>query len=155
MDGFLEQIQQVLPVLGFDFTQSKVDASSIASTSETDSISPTFVLGEVGVTAKAREIGDEFVVLKGSTGRKQGVASWTSYKALRDQLVQEGKLIEQPGVSDHYLVVDDIPFSSPSAAAAVVLARNTNGRTHWKVENSDETYQEWHTKRLQATLPAD
>jgi hypothetical protein len=148
MDGFLEQMQLVLPVLGFDFTQPKIDASSIADSPESESVSPTFVLSEVGVMAKAREIDDEFVVLKGSTARKQGVNSWIAYKALRDQLVQEGKLVEETGDPDRYLVVDDIPFSSPSAAATVLLARTTNGRTHWKVENSEATYQDWYTRRL-------
>lgn len=32
---------------------------------------------------------------------------------------------------------------SPSAAAAVVLDRNANGRTEWKVAGSKRTYHAW------------
>ena len=40
--------------------------------------SPIFVMNPVGTGARAQEIDGEFVVLKGSTARKQGIASWTS-----------------------------------------------------------------------------
>jgi hypothetical protein len=36
---------------------------------------PDFVMNPVGTDARAQEIDGEFVVLKGSTARKQGVAS--------------------------------------------------------------------------------
>ena len=32
---------------------------------------------------------------------------------------------------------------SPSAAAAVVLDRNSNGRREWRVVGSKQTYDEW------------
>ncbi|WP_339695793.1 DUF4357 domain-containing protein [Celeribacter baekdonensis] len=34
-------------------------------------------------------------------------------------------------------------FNSPSAAAAVVLDRNSNGRIEWKVKGSKQTYHDW------------
>jgi hypothetical protein len=39
--------------------------------------------------------------------------------------------------------VEDVPFKSPSAAAAVVLDRNSNGRTEWKLAGTKVTYDEW------------
>lgn len=154
MEGFLEQVQLVLPVLGVDVTQPKVDAAALVQGEGPTSPSPTFVLSEVGATARAREVDGEFVLLRGSTARKQGVASWTSYHSLRDQLVAEGKFADAPEAPGFYVAVEDIPFSSPSAAAAAVAAKNTNGRLAWKVEDTGETYAEWSAKQLPAA-PAE
>lgn len=135
----------VLPVLGFNFLQSKPIATPAGGQSSHDE-SPLFCLNAVGAEAKAREINGEFIVLKGSTARKEGLKSWTSYKSLRDQLVEEGKLTES-GQADYYEFSDDVAFSSPSAGAAVVNAGNMNGRTMWKTE-SGETYQQWHEMKI-------
>src|SRR4051794_5894144 len=66
-------------------------------------------MNTVGTGARAQETDGEFVVLKGSTSRKQGIPSWTSYKALRDQLVQEGKLADGPNPSLHVFIWRDAP----------------------------------------------
>ena len=143
----------VLPVLGFHFLQPKpVVTPSDGET--TASESPLFCLTVVGAEAKAREIGGEFVVQKGSTCRKEGLKSWTSYKALRDQLVEDGKLIESEQ-TDFYVFNEDVGFSSPSAGAAVVNAGNMNGRMMWKTADTGETYQQWHENKLQAASRDD
>ncbi|MEW6270795.1 MAG: GIY-YIG nuclease family protein [Thermodesulfobacteriota bacterium] len=149
MEFFIDQVQMILPVLGFSLTQPR-PAVSAQTESEADAGAfPFFVLEQVGVKARAREVNGEFVLLAGSTARKHGVASWTSYKSLRHQLVEAGKLVDgaQP---DQLVVVEDISFGSPSAAGAVVLGRNVNGRLDWKVEGSGETYEEWSERRLPA-----
>ena len=153
MEFFLSQIQMVFPVLGFGFLQPKTVASRAAS-SVAASESPLFALSVVGVSATAREVGNEFVVLKGSAARKEGTKSWTSYRALRDQLVHDGKLVsdDDPAV---YVFADDVAFSSPSAGAAVVNAGNMNGRTAWKVSGTGETYQDWYDKKLAAAGALD
>ncbi len=146
MEYFLSQLTMVFPVLGFQFLQPKpAIAGDSAGPSKVDS--PLFSLTVAGTLAKAREIAGEFVVLKGSTARMEGIKSWTSYRSLRDQLVQEGKLIpsEQP---DYFVFADDIAFSSPSAGGAVVNAGNINGRTAWKVVGTNMTYQDWHEQKL-------
>ncbi|WP_373649438.1 GIY-YIG nuclease family protein [Schlesneria sp. DSM 10557] len=151
MEYFLGQLQLVLPVLGFNFLQPKPTVTLSGDDSATDE-SPLFSLNVVGALAKAREFNGEFIVLKGATARKEGLKSWTSYKALRDQLVEEGKLIDSP--QPGFLVfTDDVAFSSPSAGGAVVNAGNINGRTAWKTD-AGETYQEWHEKKL-ANATAD
>src|SRR5205814_1179692 len=116
MEFFLGQVQMVLPVLGFTFTQQL--PAVLSSTS-----SPLFMMNPVNTSATAREVDGEFIVLKGSTTRKQGVESWATYRTLRDQLVQEGKLVDAG--RDGLLVFNqDVGFSSPSAAAAVVYGGN-------------------------------
>lgn len=41
-----------------------------------------------------------------------------------------------------------LPFRSPSAAAAIVLDRNSNGRIEWKVVGSKMTYHDWQSSAL-------
>ncbi len=148
MEYFLTQLQIVFPVLGFGFLQAKA-AAVVSPDHHQKYESPLFCLTLVGTEAKAKEIGDYFVVLKGSTARKQGLKSWTSYKALRDQLVVDGKLIDSDN-PDFYVFAEDVEFSSPSAGAACINAGNTNGRTGWRVADTGETYQQWHDKKLRA-----
>lgn len=148
MEYFVGQLQMVLPVLGFNFLQPKPTVT-LPNGGSTDTDSPLFVLSVVGAEAKAREVAGEFIVLKGSTARKEGLKSWTSYKALRDQLVAEDRLV-QSDQPDYFVFNEDVAFSSPSAGAAVVNAGNMNGRTSWKTE-SGETYQQWHEKKLAAS----
>lgn len=143
MEFFLEQMKMILPVLGFDFLQPK----AVVGSPTAKQVSPTFVIKTVGVMAKAQEIDGEILVQQGSTARKQGVDSWTSYRALRHQLVDEGRLIDS---DDPPLLVfaEDVSFSSPSAAAAVVMGRTANGRIEWKVEGTGQTYQEWQDSKF-------
>ena len=95
-----------------------------------------------GVTALADEIDGEFLVLKDSkTLRESGYVSNT-YAELKKELIVEGILVED---SDQrfYTFAHDYVFKSVSAAAAVVLDRNSNGRTEWKVAGSATTYNDW------------
>lgn len=145
MDYFLGQIQMILPVLGFSFLQPKPSFATEAPAGVT--ASPIFLLETVGVKAEAREINGEFVVLKGSTARKQGTPSWDAYKSLRDDLIADGKLVE--GTEPDLLVfADDVPFNSPSAAATVVRAGNANGRKEWKEAATGKSYAEWQDLQL-------
>ena len=38
---------------------------------------------------------------------------------------------------------DDVPFKSPSAAAAVVLGRPFTGRLEWRIKGTRKTYAVW------------
>lgn len=95
-----------------------------------------------GVQARAIEVDGTFVVLAGSTARADGKAAWNSYKGQRDRLIAEGKL--RPTTDPEFLTfAEDISFASPSAAAAIVLDRNSNGRIEWRVEGFRQTYADW------------
>lgn len=145
METFLEQVRILLPVLGFTFTQPSASRSA-ATAPEEDS--PVFVLTNVGVRARAREIDGEFIVFAGSTARRDGVPSWTAGRATRDRLVDQGVL--RDGASpEYYEFASDHAFGSPSIAAAVVLGRNTNGREAWRIEGSGQSYAEWQAARVE------
>jgi hypothetical protein len=144
MEYFLEQLQLVLPVLGFDFLRP-------APTREIQDVdaerSPLLAMDEVGIRATAREIDGRFVVLKDSTARAEPTASFNAYAALRDALMASNKLVS----TDNGLLrfSEDVEFSSPSAGASVVVAGNRNGRLHWKLESTGETYAEWKERQVE------
>ncbi|MDO3378116.1 GIY-YIG nuclease family protein [Geoalkalibacter halelectricus] len=143
MEFFLDQVQMILPVLGFGVLQPK---PSEEPGTEAEA-SPRFVLSTIGAKATAIEAGAEFVVLQGSTARREGTASWDSYRALRDQLVADGKLAPSDA-PDFYVFTEDVAFSSPSAAGTVVAARNTNGRESWVIEGTRTSYAQWQAQKI-------
>jgi len=147
MEFFIEQVQMVLPVLGFDFTQPRLVAGAGGARS---SASPVFELKQVGVVATAQEIDGQFVVFAGSTARKKGVPSWKSYRSLRDKVVADGSLLEDPADPTRLVFAEDTPFNSPSAAASVVMGRASNGHKSWKVKETGQTYGQWQEAKLAA-----
>jgi len=140
MEYFILQLKTLLPVLGFSLLEP---IASQKLKAEPSKASPQFVLDAAGIVAKAREIDGEFVVLKGSMARANGVPSWTTGVATRQQLVADKVLL--PNLQDpaSLLFQIDATFSSPSLAAAVCLGANTNGRTAWKVAGTNQNYAEW------------
>lgn len=95
-----------------------------------------------GLQANARETGETFVVMAGSTARRQWIGAPHNYAVLHAQLLEEGALV---GIEGDELVTfaQDVEFSSPSAAAAVVLGRADNGRTSWRLQGTTIDYGNW------------
>ncbi|MGB3640624.1 MAG: GIY-YIG nuclease family protein [Rivularia sp. (in: cyanobacteria)] len=149
MEFFLSQVQMLLPVLGFSFAlpaPKPIPADEFIDRDNNikpQNISPIFYMKASGAEAKAQEIDGEFIVLRGSTARKESVKSLSKRGSeLREQLIEEGKLINNQ--DERYLVFrEDIPFTSPSAAADTIAGGSYNGRTAWKVIDTDKTYKEW------------
>ncbi len=156
MEFFLEQIGVVLPVLGYDFTQAP-PVPSVALKPAPAVQQTRFEMATVGVRAEAVEVDGKFVVLKGSTARLDGTASWTQYpvyKTLRERLRSDQKLLEgdQPNI---LTFAEDVAFDSPSAAATVVYAGNANGRTSWKVQTTGQTYKDWQASQIDPSVGSD
>jgi hypothetical protein len=151
MAFFIEQIRVVLPVLGFNFLR---DSAIRVSRSEIDDIeqkadgSPIFqcVLPSQSIQARAQEIDGEFIVLKGSQARGEWLSKGHSYQTLYDQLCDSGVLVPAP--EGHYIFTRDYAFSAPSAAAAIVAGRASNGRKKWKVESTGKTYGDWQASQV-------
>lgn len=85
--------------------------------------------------------------MMGSTARREGTPSWVGYRKQRDDLIRDRVLIEDDDPK-LYRFTEDTPFPSPSAAANVILARQSNGRLEWKSEASGKTYADWHEEKL-------
>jgi hypothetical protein len=145
MEVYIDQLKLVLPILGFDLF--KRTAAGIAAAARSDD-GTIFTFTPVGAAATARETDDGFVVLASSTARKGGTETFqTGYRALRDDLVRDGRLINGPS-NDLYLFAADIAFASPSAAASVVAARSAAGPREWKVKGTGQLYRDWRAAKL-------
>ncbi|MCY4229265.1 MAG: GIY-YIG nuclease family protein [Gammaproteobacteria bacterium] len=147
MEVFLDHVLLILPVLGLGFLK-RINASNDSSEiSENLEERPIFQLirDKDGIKAKAKEIDGEFVVLEGSNAfdKWKNTSHAASYEILHSSLVSSGKLYIKDGFATFK---KDVPFSSPSAAASVILARQANGRTEWKID--DITYGDWQEKKL-------
>ena len=75
-----------------------------------------------------------FVVLKGSKGRIENVASiqGTSNVQIREALVKDGVMAPQDGL---YVFTRNHLFPSPSQAAMALMGRSANGWVEWKAAN--------------------
>jgi hypothetical protein len=149
MEFFLEQIQLILPVVGFDFLRSRlIPTSAVPALSTSPTPLPTSQLELVltspkyGYVANAIEGDGELTVLAGSRAVGSRDFSQNSYGPLRAQLIKDGRLKPVPG-EDLLEFSGNVSFASPSAAAAVINDRNTNGRTAWRLKSTGQTLKEW------------
>lgn len=156
MEYFIEQAKIVLPVLGVNILRSPrtTPAGSTADPVNARTNSPVFTmdLPKVGVTATAQVVDGEFTVLEGSEAR----ASWTgtgthNYRRLREKLEQDGTLEPLLDGSNMRFARNHV-FASPSAAAAVVAGRVSNGRTKWVIQGTSTQYGQWETEGVEEAM---
>ena len=144
MEQFLANLRIILPVIGLDML--KPQPRAVSQTAQTVEERTT---GDVqfeirhksGVKATAVEEDGEFIILEGSEALLDPGYVQTSYKRLKEKLLNDGVLERVD--TGKLRFVKPRAFRSPSAAAAVVLDRNNNGRTEWKVVGSKQTYHDW------------
>lgn len=160
MEDFIRQANIVLPVLGvqvFRPTRPPAPTILLSNSSETSNIekSPAFEIlrPRYGIAARAQVVDGEFIVFEGSTVRSAWVAREGGYKELRERLEGDGTILNL-GSGNEETVTKDVVFSSPSAAAAIVLGRSSNGRTAWKIVGSDSTYADWQEQQFIAETGA-
>ena len=152
-EDFINKLQMLLPVLGLNFlrevpniTPSKSENVSRVVASK----SPTFELTIKGsnILALAHQINGEFIVKKDSRSRKKWSGEPSSYSVLFHNYIKSGKIVRSSNKNEA-VFQEDIAFDSPSAAAAVVLGRQSNGRKEWKVQGSPRvTYNQWQNKGI-------
>jgi hypothetical protein len=120
-DNF-EKIKILLPTLGFPIFDS--------ISKSTDNKMNTLICKARNANAEGEYRDDGFVVFKGSRANKNlATGSSTTVKNLRQKLISQNVLTAR---EDIYEFSEDYLFNSPSAAAAQVLARNSNGWIEWK-----------------------
>ncbi len=124
MDGYLDELLSLLPVLGVPFFEREEAPSREGEVYHVD---------RSGCKAAGFETNMGFTVREGSLARESTVPSMKEqapgYYRQREELINEGVLVKKTG---HYRFKRDWLFSSPSAAAAVCLGSNANGLTEWK-----------------------
>lgn len=155
MEYFLEQLLTLLPVLNLPFaTPAPTISTGLATQPEQTvselpiNISPIFTASGSDYKAEAQEIDGQFVILKDSRIRRDTKSSiGVTFRDMREQLIQDGMLIEtSDGVSLQLTV--DVSVSSPSGAASVITGTAINGREFWKVQGTNQTYNQWDQERI-------
>lgn len=149
MESFLEELQLVLPVIGVDFFR-KPHVKLVEATAEAEAI-VRFSVEHVakGIRAKAVEVDGEFVVLAGAVGSlNESVSFKDKVKDQRDQALSNGLAIRLD--DKNFELVQDLGFTSPSAAAIFLFGTSRNGRTDWMVEGRGVTYGSWSEAKLLA-----
>lgn len=148
MEAFLEYVLMVLPALRIDvFLSNKRPSAPVVGNSEQPR-GQVFELSsrKHGIVATAIFSDGEFVVQQGSQARP----SWTgpadhSYARDHAELLRMG-VIESRGT--HCEFTTNYAFKSPSAAAAAVNGRPSNGTLDWKLKTTGQTYKEWEASEL-------
>jgi len=136
MEEFIENIKMLVSMLGHKVFNEKRE---IKPKQKQDIF---FIKATRGADAQGEPTSDGFVVFKGSKVSVSTVDSITkNFINLRQQLIDKeiirfnGDIMEFP---------EDYIFSSPSTAATIVLGRNANGLTEWKL-SSGMTLKEYET----------
>ncbi|WP_154661316.1 GIY-YIG nuclease family protein [Microvirga lotononidis] len=152
MEFFISQVQVILPVVGFDFLRPKAkpvpsikSAETLAS--ETSQLELVLSSGKYGYTARAVEVDGEVTVLAGSQATAKSDFGESVYSSLRQQLIKDGRIVQT--TDPNFLeFAENVTFQSPSAAAAVIRNRNTNGRTSWRLVSTGQTLKDWQDAQL-------
>lgn len=125
MEEFLENIKMLVNTLGHKVFEEKRDFRP-KKKKET-----FFIKAARGADAEGEPTSDGFVVFKGSKAAGSTVPSMTqNFLNFRKRLIDEKAIVES---GESYEFVEDFIFSSPSTAAAMVMGRNANGLSEWKL----------------------
>ncbi len=127
MEEFIQNIKVLTNTLGHKVFEEKRDLKHIIRQDF------FFIKAIRGADAKGEPTSEGFVVFKESKAAGSTVSSMTrGFLNLRQRLIDEGVI---KLVGDVYLFLEDYIFSSPSTASSIILGRNSNGLTEWKLKS--------------------
>ena len=126
MEEFIEYIKMLANTLGHKVFEEKRE---FKPKQKQESF---FIKAARGADAQGEPTSEGFVVFKGSKAAGSTVTSMTiNFVTLRQKLLDGGVLLYK---GDYLEFPEDYIFSSPSTAASIVLGRNANGLTEWKLK---------------------
>jgi hypothetical protein len=126
MEEFIEYVRMLINTMNFKVFEPLVKEESGESIKD----EKLFIKGARGASGKGRRTSDGFVVFKGSEMATSTVSSFPrSFNTLREELVNGESVIEE---QEKLILREDVLFSSPSAAASVIMGRSANGLLDWK-----------------------
>ncbi|MGB0917311.1 MAG: GIY-YIG nuclease family protein [Flavobacteriales bacterium] len=128
MEEFIGNIKTLVNTLGHKVFEDKRETSSDKKPKNT-----FFIKATRGANASGEPTSDGFVIFEGSEIAHSTVPSITkSIDDQRNRIVNSDSISNKDG---RLFLNEDFVFSSPSAAACLVLGRNANGLTEWKQKN--------------------
>ncbi|XXJ18889.1 GIY-YIG nuclease family protein [Desulfovibrio caledoniensis] len=135
MEEFSEYIRLLISTMGYKLFEPLRSKFSEESSQQT-----LFRLrGARGAQAEGERRPDGFLVLAGATFTADTVSSFPNgWMKLRSEMIDTGVVKFEDG---KLVLQEDYLFSSPSAAAALVMGRSANGLQEWKLY-SGETLKE-------------
>jgi hypothetical protein len=148
-EAFLADTVMLAETLGVDAFRGPASPSTskpvVIKKSEGGASDPALFrfIGEPSLEAKMRVVGDECVVLSGSTARLVETDGCPpSVRAARSKAQSLGLLATSED-GKALRVVSDIPTGSPSGAGGLVAGRACRGPTEWVHVSSGQTYGIW------------
>jgi hypothetical protein len=138
MEEFLLQIKMLIGIFGHKVLDAIIEnfAEPIKAIKRISEIPETFVSGDElhlsvsGLHATAIQTNEGIVVLAGSDATSNITQSLSfGYRDFRQKLIDTGALLME---SSKYKFAKDVLFSSPSAAAAIIVGYSYNGAQGWK-----------------------
>ncbi len=149
MESFLQNILMVMPAIGIEsFLQKSRPKLELKDTNQNNEQDITFTIdsSRLGLKAEAILRNGEFIVQEGSQARPEWQSDRKhSYSKLYDKLV-DSEIISLDG--DLRVFQSDYAFASPSASAAIIFGRPTNGQTDWKLKGTKKTYKQWEVEEI-------
>lgn len=130
MEVFLSKVYQLLPVLGIELLVAVSEKSTLGYKKH-----ELFHCDIKNVRAQGYPVPNGFLVLKGSEAvhkERPSVGKWPWPKNMRQKFLENGVLVNR---GDRLEFSEDVEFSSPSAAAAVIHGGHANGLIAWKSSN--------------------
>ncbi len=129
LEEFLFNAKMITNILGH-----KVFDQIIQDEPETEKTEKLLIKAARGADAIGQSVSDGFVVFSNSKAAGEIAPAFNkhNYLKLRTQLIENGTLTDQ---DNHLVFTCDYVFSTPSAAAAIVMGRSANGLTEWKTSS--------------------
>jgi hypothetical protein len=127
MEQFIDNIKLMVNTLGYKIFDELISQEN--EDNNTDEVE-VFINAARGANASGQMTNEGFVVTKYSEVADSFTNSFPkSMQKLRENLIKDGIIQEINGV---YKLTKDYLFSSPSAAASIVMGRSANGLNEWK-----------------------
>jgi len=127
MEEFIEYIKILVNTLGFRVFEPLIKQELVSNNND----EKLYINATRGANAKGKRTSDGFVVFHGSEIATDTVQSYRDkgLNKLRDELIENEIIVK---IEDKLVFKSDYLFSSPSAAAMVIMGRSANGLLEWK-----------------------
>lgn len=142
MEEFIEYVRMLINTMNFKVFEPLIKENSNNKNKNED----LFLKGARGASGRGKRTTDGFVVFKGSELASSTVPSFPrGFDTLREELIKGDTVNES---QEKLILSEDYLFSSPSAAAAVIMGRSANGLLEWK-SKSGKTLKEIETSEIE------